>query len=304
MNGQHPAPADAPRCLPPDPKPRAPSFRVPPRACDCHAHICGPAGALRLYPRAHLHAARRAAAGLPRTCSTRSASSARCWCSRASTAPTTARCWTAMQAAGREHARRRGGRRRHQRARSSKTLHAPACAACASTSSTSRPARASCRWRRSARLAERIAPFGWHIEFLMHVDEFPDLDRMLADLPVESCSAISAMCAPTRASRMPGFQALLRLLRDGRAWVKLTGPYRISTAPLPHADTNAFAAALLEAAPRPPGVGQRLAARHGDRERHAQRRRPRRPARRLGPRRGDLRRRCWSTIRRASTAST
>ena len=39
------------------------------------------------------------------------------------------------------------------------------------------------------------------------------------------------------------------LLRAGRAWVKFTGPYRISTGPLPHADTNPFAAALVEAAP-------------------------------------------------------
>jgi predicted TIM-barrel fold metal-dependent hydrolase len=39
------------------------------------------------------------------------------------------------------------------------------------------------------------------------------------------------------------------LLRGGRAWVKLTGPYRISTGPLPHPDTNAFAHALVEAAP-------------------------------------------------------
>jgi len=47
----------------------------------------------------------------------------------------------------------------------------------------------------------------------------------------------------------PGFQALLRLLRDGRAWVKFTGPYRISPQMLPHADTNAFAHALLAVAP-------------------------------------------------------
>ena len=44
-----------------------------------------------------------------------------------------------------------------------------------------------------------------------------------------------------------GFQALLRLMKAGKAWVKFTGPYRISTQPLPHADTNAFAHALIAA---------------------------------------------------------
>ena len=26
------------------------------------------------------------------------------------------------------------------------------------------------------KMAERVQPFGWHIQFLMHVDEFPDFD--------------------------------------------------------------------------------------------------------------------------------
>jgi 2-pyrone-4,6-dicarboxylate lactonase len=36
-------------------------------------------------------------------------------------------------------------------------------------------------------------------------------------------------------------------MKTGRAWVKLTGPYRITTAPLPYPDTIPFAQALLEA---------------------------------------------------------
>ncbi len=36
-----------------------------------------------------------------------------------------------------------------------------------------------------SQLARRIAPLGWHMEFLMHADEFPDLDRTFADFPVE-----------------------------------------------------------------------------------------------------------------------
>jgi 2-pyrone-4,6-dicarboxylate lactonase len=63
-----------------------------------------------------------------------------------------------------------------------------------------------------------------------------------------SCSGIWAMSRPGGESRR-GFQALLRLLRAGRAFVKFTGPYRISSQTLPHADIQAFAHALLAAAP-------------------------------------------------------
>jgi predicted TIM-barrel fold metal-dependent hydrolase len=46
----------------------------------------------------------------------------------------------------------------------------------------------------------------------------------------------------------PGFQGLLSLMREERAWVKLTGPYRISSQDRPpYSDTNPFAEALLRA---------------------------------------------------------
>jgi predicted TIM-barrel fold metal-dependent hydrolase len=41
--------------------------------------------------------------------------------------------------------------------------------------------------------------------------------------------------------------AFQRLMQAGKAWVKLTGPYRISAQDLPHADTVPYAHALLKA---------------------------------------------------------
>ncbi len=98
-------------------------------------------------------------------------------------------------------------------------------------------------------LAARIAPLGWHMEFLMHVDEFPQLDRDLADFPVDVVFGHLGYMRADKGVTAPGFQALLRLLATGRAWVKLTGPYRISGKALPHADVTPLAAALLQAAP-------------------------------------------------------
>lgn len=98
-------------------------------------------------------------------------------------------------------------------------------------------------------LAQRIKPLGWHMEFLMHVDEFPELDRAFADFPVDIVLGHLGYMKTDTGIEDPGFQALLRLAKSGHCWVKLTGPYRISSAPLPYPDVTAFARALLEAAP-------------------------------------------------------
>ncbi len=96
-------------------------------------------------------------------------------------------------------------------------------------------------------LANKIKPYGWHVEFLLHVDEFPELDRTLEDFPVDVSFGHLGYMRTEKPITTPGFQALLRLLKTGKAWVKLTAPYRISPNPMPHADINAFAHALVEA---------------------------------------------------------
>ncbi|MDB5903288.1 MAG: hypothetical protein JWM26_2166 [Betaproteobacteria bacterium] len=98
-------------------------------------------------------------------------------------------------------------------------------------------------------LAQRIKRYGWHVEFLMHADEFPGLDRLFADFPVDIVLGHLGYMKTDKGLADPGFQALLRLAERGKAWVKLTGPYRISTGPMPHADTVPFAHALMNAAP-------------------------------------------------------
>ena len=47
----------------------------------------------------------------------------------------------------------------------------------------------------------------------------------------------------------PAFQMLLELMRDPRAWVKLSGAERISATLTPYLDTAPFAARLIDAAP-------------------------------------------------------
>src|SRR4051794_14408992 len=98
-------------------------------------------------------------------------------------------------------------------------------------------------------LGRKIKPFGWHVEFLMHVDEFPHLDRQLADFPVDVVFGHLGYVPATKKTSEPGFQALLRLMQDGKAWVKLTAPYRLTMSALPYPETDVFARALVEEAP-------------------------------------------------------
>jgi predicted TIM-barrel fold metal-dependent hydrolase len=97
-------------------------------------------------------------------------------------------------------------------------------------------------------LADKIAPLGWHIEFLMHVNELPDLDQTLRHFPVPIVLGHLGYLKTDLGIQDPGFQSLLSLMREERAWVKLTGPYRISSQDRPpYSDTNPFAHALLDA---------------------------------------------------------
>lgn len=98
-------------------------------------------------------------------------------------------------------------------------------------------------------LAARIKPFGWHVEFLMHVHEFPDLDRQLAAFPVDVVFGHLGYVPTSEATDTAGFKALLRLARDGKAWVKLTAPYRLTLSHMPYADVDATAQTLVETIP-------------------------------------------------------
>jgi 2-pyrone-4,6-dicarboxylate lactonase len=101
----------------------------------------------------------------------------------------------------------------------------------------------------SRQLAARVARLGWHVQYLLDIENFPSIDRDFADFPVEV--VIDHMGRPdvTRSVDAPGFQALLRLLRAGRAWAKLSAPYRTSRTPFPHPDITPFARALVDAVP-------------------------------------------------------
>lgn len=97
-------------------------------------------------------------------------------------------------------------------------------------------------------IGERIQPLGWHVELLVHVDDFPNLEQKLGELPLDIVVGHLGYCRPGRTPADPGFQALLRLMKTGRCWTKLTGPYRVSTGEFPYSSARPFAETLMDEA--------------------------------------------------------
>jgi predicted TIM-barrel fold metal-dependent hydrolase len=95
---------------------------------------------------------------------------------------------------------------------------------------------------------ERLAPLGWHLEVLVHVDDFDDLRATMNAMAVDVSFGHLGYMRTDRGLDHPGFQAFLALLRDGKGWAKLSGTYRITTlARTPYDDVTPFARALIEA---------------------------------------------------------
>jgi 2-pyrone-4,6-dicarboxylate lactonase len=239
---------EPPLCAAPDPHPRKPSLALPPRACDCHAHICGPRSRYayspaRIYtpPDALLPDYRRMLDTLgveravlvqPSVYGTDNAA--------------------LFDALASDPARLRGVAVVEPDVPQAELerLHRAGVRGVRCNIVDVKEGKGSLPMQALRALAEKIQAFGWHIEFLLHADEFPDLDRAFDGFPADVVFGHLGYMRTGSGLDAAGFRALLRLIERGRAWVKLTGPYRISDAAAsPYADVTPFARALVAAAP-------------------------------------------------------
>ena len=237
----------APLCAAFDPNPRAQSFEVPALACDTHAHVCGPESRYpyleeRVYtpPDAPLEAYRRMLDTF---------GVARAVIVQPSIYGADNRLM--LDTLARDPARLRGiavvlfdvSDAELDR------LHALGVRGVRSNIVDLKTGKGQLPLAELRALASRVKRLGWHLEFLMHVDEFPDLDRQLADFPVEVSFGHLGYVPCAKGTETPGFRALVRLMKDGRAWAKLTGPYRLTPSGLPYDGVDAFAQVLVSEAP-------------------------------------------------------
>ncbi len=96
--------------------------------------------------------------------------------------------------------------------------------------------------------ADLARDMGWHLQFLIGVDQIralgPELGRLKVPFVVDHWGHFPV----SRGLEDPGFRTLVGLVRDG-AWVKLSGAYRNSVTDAPFADTIPFVRLLHESAP-------------------------------------------------------
>ena len=96
------------------------------------------------------------------------------------------------------------------------------------------------------RLLAQIRERRWQIHVQCEGDQLREGIEVLrsagAPIVVDHCGRPDA----AKGIRQPGFVALLELGREGH-FVKLSGPFRFSRQPPPHADADTFVAALIDA---------------------------------------------------------
>jgi predicted TIM-barrel fold metal-dependent hydrolase len=98
-------------------------------------------------------------------------------------------------------------------------------------------------------LARRIAPLGWHLQFRIMSENYASVLRMLDDLAVDIVVDHIGQVPIDDGVGGKDFQALLELVRTGRVWVKLSAPMRMSREELPYADVTPFVRELVATAP-------------------------------------------------------
>ncbi len=94
----------------------------------------------------------------------------------------------------------------------------------------------------------RVTPLGWHLQIYTNLAMLAALQDVIRTLP--NPLVVDHFCRAQAAlgTRQPHFEGLLDLVREGKVWVKLSAPQRISSAPNCE-DIAPIARALIAANP-------------------------------------------------------
>ena len=101
-----------------------------------------------------------------------------------------------------------------------------------------------------SKLEDKIKGFGWHLEYLFPGKDIVELESVLSNASVPVSIGHFAYQPATAGINADGFKTLLRLLKDGNTWIKISGANRVSETDLPpYDDVLPMARALVEANP-------------------------------------------------------
>jgi predicted TIM-barrel fold metal-dependent hydrolase len=92
-------------------------------------------------------------------------------------------------------------------------------------------------------------PRGWHLQIYTHPSVIEAIQPEVASSPVRVVFDHFGGAQASLGVHQPGFRALLNLVKSGKAYVKLSAPYRSSTLAPDYPDVAPLARALLAANP-------------------------------------------------------
>jgi D-galactarolactone isomerase len=106
------------------------------------------------------------------------------------------------------------------------------------------------QWHQLEAIAERVQPFGWHIQLQLDGRDLPNHEAMIRRFPGTLVIDHTGKFLEPVSTGDAAFKILLSLLDNGRTYVKLSAPYEVSKIGPPHYDdVGALAKALVKAAP-------------------------------------------------------
>src|SRR5581483_10119661 len=99
-------------------------------------------------------------------------------------------------------------------------------------------------------MAARVGAFGWHVQLQLDGRLLPEREPLLKRLKGTLVIDHNGKFLEPVGVDHPSFKCLLRLLENGRTWVKVSAPYETSkVGPPSYSDVGVLAKALIKAAP-------------------------------------------------------
>lgn len=103
--------------------------------------------------------------------------------------------------------------------------------------------------RRFRAAAERVKLRGWHVQIYTHLAVIEALEPEIMASPVPVVIDHFGSAKASLGTGQPGFGTLVNLVRSGKAYVKISGAYRISSKAPNYPDVAPLAKALIAANP-------------------------------------------------------
>lgn len=105
-------------------------------------------------------------------------------------------------------------------------------------------------WESLERIAARVQEVGWHIQLQLDGRLLPEREALIKRFPGTLVIDHTGKFLDPVAPDHPAFRILVRLVENGRTWVKLSAPYETSKLGPPlYGDVGALAKVLIRTAP-------------------------------------------------------